>query len=596
MMKPLYTLESESATKLEHLGYTAAVHDLVVQAAHTELNRFLRDEGEAVHMWGWAPGSLHDADRYRVSQLLRSFTYQEQVMVDALKRLDETYRAYIDASPENRKKAEEFIDSLNQAAARRAVDYTVSQLRLPEGVGAWLTADKRDLVAKALVAKWQKPPAHGGHTYVSMADDEIQAKEGGLYPGEREEIWERARQEGQKEAMAMGPQLVADAIADQLKGVPGLAQLTKTFAQELAAAQPGEHSRMERYVAPPFRRVYTAHSVVDFHDPEIARELGSRGYSYYSFSRKDRTVDTSFKGSGFDMVLWRLKDHGYPTERIPDGLLYNLVDTALAVQAEYQLQCFFVDRELAKVIATRGEEEQWLYKKTAEWAAERAAAKQAEIDRWGFWGDVLGMVSAVAGVLAFIPGLSVIAGPVAILTAAVSLGLHAKAISLKDKVETADGITIAADVISAIPFVGTVSKGAKGAWAAARMNKVANVVVSNSGRAFVGAIASKSASDASRVFDYLGKKGAKAVTGTATQSKIPGKVLEGAFALATQVPTAVDWATPVDQSAKDTAARTVLSASIGQTVGEWNTVGVFTKKAGTVSLERFSNFFKKIKV
>ncbi|MFG2490563.1 hypothetical protein ACGFSD_05775 [Streptomyces caniferus] len=70
-------------------------------------------------------------------------------------------------------------------------------------------------------------------------------------------------------------------------------------------------------------------------------------------------------------------------------------------------------------------------------------------------------------------------------------------------------------------------------------NKVANVIVSNGGRAFIGAIASKSASDATRIFDYLGKKGAKVVTGTVTQSKIPGKVLQGAVALATH-----DWSRP----------------------------------------------------
>ncbi|GGV02563.1 hypothetical protein GCM10010211_82400 [Streptomyces albospinus] len=591
MNKPLYTLESEDVTELENLGYNACVHDLVVQAAHKELNRFVQNEGEAVKMWGWDPGSLHDADRYRITQLLRSFTYQEQRIVAALKRLDEQYRYYIASSPQARAHAEAFIDSLNKAAARRAVDCTVGRL-----AGAWLTESMRDRLAKDVVAKWkQKAPEVDAHASSTQRDEDYEDQEAPPISTSKMDV------------LNQGEWLVADVIADSIKAVPGLSQLAKDIASRPKVTdQYGnevpydpEEWDGDSYLPPAFRRLHALRSIVDFHDPEIARELGWRGSFSESSSPWDsegneRPEDTSFKASGFDMDLWRLKDRGYPTERIPDGLLYDLVDIALAVQAEYQLQCFFVDRELAKVIETRGKEEQWLYQKTADWAAELAKAKQKEIDRWSFWGDVLGMVSAVAGVLTFIPGVSLIAGPIAVITAAASLGLHAKAISLKGKVDVADGVTLATDVLSALPVVGAVAKGAKGAWAAARLNKVANVIVSNSGRAFVGAIASKSASDAARVFDYLGKKGAQVVTGTLVESKIPGKVLQGAVALATQVPTAVDWASPVDQVAKDTAAGTALTANVGQTIGEWDTVGAFTKKVGTLSLERFSRFFRSL--
>ncbi|MFE4016498.1 hypothetical protein ACFXPZ_03505 [Streptomyces sp. NPDC059101] len=67
------------------------------------------------------------------------------------------------------------------------------------------------------------------------------------------------------------------------------------------------------------------------------------------------------------------------------------------------------------------------------------------------------------------------------------------------------------------------------------------------------------------------------------------------MALTTRVPTAIDWATPVDQAAKDTAVGTALTANIGQTVGEWDTVDAFTEKVGTRSLETFSKFFKSLR-
>lgn len=305
------------------------------------------------------------------------------------------------------------------------------------------------------------------------------------------------------------------------------------------------------------------------------------------------------------MELWRLKDQGYPSKRIPDGQLYDLVDTVLAVQAEYQLQCFFVDRELSRIIATRGEEEQWLHQKTAAWAAERARAEaEAKAKASGFWGlvgDILGLVSAAAGVLALIPVLTPIMAPVAIVSAVASLGAHAAAASIQGDWDANTIITLGADILAVVPAIGAVAKGARSAWAAARMNKVANVIVSDSGRAFLGAIgigsAGKGASDAAGVFDYLGKKGAGAVSGTAVQSKIPGKVLQGAVSLSTQVPTIVDWATgTVDQAAKDTAAGTALTANFGQTVGSWDAVGNAAKSAGKISIERFSTFFKAVKV
>ncbi|MGW1376948.1 hypothetical protein ACWD6P_22120 [Streptomyces sp. NPDC002446] len=629
MTKPLYTPEREADTQLQHLGYNASVHDLVVQAAHKELNRFLEREGEAVQMWGWNPNSLHAADRYRIAQLLRSFIYQEQRIVAALHWLDEKYRAYVASSPQARAQAEAFIASLNQTAARRAVDLVAGHNPW-NAAASWLTDDKRDRIAKDVVAKWQQEAPHAD-AHVSQTerwpdDDELDSR------------LSRPVNEGE--------QLVGRVIANHLKDTPGLAKVTETLAEANSESdgdgEPIDEELLEKlkslpgfkpvadgakrvvdavedlvnrvyatyvdpsagdYLPPAFRRIHTLRSIVDFHDPEIAHELGRRGdvfgFNHWDEQGRERPEDTSFKGSGFDMELWRLQDHGYPKERIPDGLLYDLVDTVLAVQAEYQLQCFFVDRELAKIIDTRGKDEQWLYQKTAEWAAERARAeaeaKAKESGFWGFVGDILGLVSAAAGVLALIPVLTPIMAPIAIVTAVGSLGAHAAAASISGNWDAATIAGLGADALAALPAIGAIAKGARGAWAAARMNKVANVIINEGGRAFVGAIAGKGASDAARFFDYLGKKGAGVVGGTVRQGQVAGKVLQGAVSLSTQVPLVIELSSgsTVDQRAKDAATGTALTANIGQTVGNWDTVGAFAKKAGTISIERFSRFFSR---
>ncbi|MFD7168886.1 hypothetical protein [Streptomyces violascens] len=592
MMKPLYTLESVAAAELGHLGYNAAVDDLVVQAAHTELNRFVANEGEAVQMWGWDPSSLHAADRYRIAQLLRSFVYQEQCIISALRWLDTKYQEYVDSSAGNRAKAEAFLDSLNRAAARRAIDSVVDQV---PGAAA-LTSDKRDRLAQDVVAKWQQ---------------KAPGTDAGVSHPELEEFGIKRSKEA---VLELGERLVAGVIADSLnpvKSVPGVPQAGKavTGGSELvgneigAEYDPEDDPFLESYLPVPFRRIHALRSVVDFYDPVIAHELGMRSgvFAPRPSAENNRPEDTSFKGSGFDMDLWRLKDQGYPRERIPDGVLYDLVDTALAVQAEYQLQCFFADRELARIIDTRGKDELWLYQTTAQWAVDRARAEaEAKAKASGFWGlvgDILGLVSAVAGVLALIPVLTPIMAPIAIVSAVGSLGAHAAAASISGNWDANTIITLGADALAAIPAVGAIAKGARSAWAGARLNIEANALLTRGGREFVGAIAGKGASDASNFFDRLGKKGVEVVSGTVTQSKIPGKVLQGAVSLATQVPLIVELSSghTADQRAKDAAAGTALTANIGQTVGEWDTVGAFAKKAGTISLERFSSFFKNFK-
>ncbi|MFF4221177.1 hypothetical protein [Streptomyces nondiastaticus] len=395
MEQPLYTHKNEFDTEMGNLGYNASVHDLVVQAAHTELNRYFKDEQEAVRLWGWDPGSLHDADRYRIVQLLRSFVYQERLIVTALDWLDEKFGDYLRSSPEARRQAEAFVSSLNLAAARRAVDYA---LRALPGVPTdWIKNDKREQMAKDVLAKWQqKAPETDAHAPGTRD----------MMSGFHKERNAFDRYHDAQKVLEQGQGLVGAAIMGRLKGMPGLGGLAHYLVKE-SSLDRGSYSEAEQfadsvgeYLPPAFRRIHALRSIIDFHDPEIARTLGRRG-DYFSSRPWDpeemkKPDDTTFKGSGFGMELWRLKDQGYPRERIPDGLLYDLVDTALAVQAEYQLQCFFVDRELAKIIDTRGKDEQWLYEKTAEAAVERARARAEAAGFWGLVGDILGLVSAVA--------------------------------------------------------------------------------------------------------------------------------------------------------------------------------------------------------
>lgn len=242
MTDPLYTPESEATTELEHLGYNASVHDLVVQAAHRELNRFLQNEGEAVQMWGWDPNSLHAADRYRIAQLLRSFIYQEQRIIAALNWLDEEYRAYVDSSPQARANAEVFVASVNQAAARRAIDLVAGYL--PQGAAAlWLTDDKRDRAAKDLVAKWQQmSPAANAH-----APQETGQSHGGF---DDSPYWGNDRDVEVKQGVVkQGLGVVAGVIGAHLKAGPWSKTATDFIEQITSEDVPSPFA--DRYLQPP---------------------------------------------------------------------------------------------------------------------------------------------------------------------------------------------------------------------------------------------------------------------------------------------------------------------------------------------------------
>ncbi|WP_019813528.1 putative T7SS-secreted protein [Saccharomonospora saliphila] len=78
----------------------------------------------------------------------------------------------------------------------------------------------------------------------------------------------------------------------------------------------------------------------------------------------------------------------------------------------------------------------------------------------GSIGDIAGIVSAVAGALAFIPVLTPIAGPIAIGAGAIALGAHGADMVINEKYDDPNAwVGLAGDVIGVVPGVGAVAKG-----------------------------------------------------------------------------------------------------------------------------------------
>ncbi|MFF3153226.1 hypothetical protein [Streptomyces sp. NPDC057910] len=325
--------------------------------------------------------------------------------------------------------------------------------------------------------------------------------------------------------------------------------------------------------------------VIAFQHPAVARYLGEI----------PSLAMGGFSGEG---IYFRLKDNGYPRQWIEDGVLYDLVDMALALQAELQLQCLLTDREFTRVIVLRGQEFAYLKAEAARKAAEESASW------WATFGDIMGIVAAVAGVLALIPVLTPIMGPVAVLAAVESFGAHTVDAVIQNKWDEATFVGLGADALAALPAVGSVAKSLKAGRAAvkvigtsAKAATKAKVFTGVAGREFLGltggagkgAAAIKDAAEATKVFDYIGRKGAKLVKASESSGKIAGKVLQGSVNLSTQVPLVVEMTSGTDMSdPKNAAAGTALTANFGQSIGSWGVVGAAGKKGATLSIATFS--------
>ncbi|MBC2875611.1 MULTISPECIES: hypothetical protein [Streptomyces] len=332
-------------------------------------------------------------------------------------------------------------------------------------------------------------------------------------------------------------------------------------------ASPRQRGQYRRRMVPPG-------SVIDFYDPEVARPL--------------RSHSLGKAGQSFTCEIWRFLDKGYGPDRIPDDELRELVDTVLAVEAEYQLQSLLLDREFTRIITTRGREFEYL--KAV--AAEKAAAEAGGGDFWGILGDVLGVVSAVTGVLALIPVLTPICGPIAVVTAVGALSAHTVGAVIEGDWDAGTFAELVTDVVGAVPAFGAVAKGLRtGAVSMRSVGKV-GVAVRSGGRAFLAATGGAAAAEAGAISRYLGAKGARIVGATAKQGVVAGKVIEGSVAMATQIPTAVALSTGEETGVADKVATgTDLTVGTLDQVGEWKVVGDISKRAGKVSLATFSKVF-----
>ncbi|MFB6878517.1 hypothetical protein [Streptomyces sp. NPDC056323] len=317
--------------------------------------------------------------------------------------------------------------------------------------------------------------------------------------------------------------------------------------------------------------------VMSWRHPAIARNTGPNG-------------SLAMGGVTFEGDYWRLMDNGYPREYLKDDRLYDLIDTVLAVQAEYQLQCLLMDREFTRVVMTRGAEFEWLKAEAARKAAEEAAGP------WGLIGSILGIVSAVAGVLALIPVFTPIAGPIAAVASLAALGVNTVDAAIKGDWDAETIMGLGADVFSSLPGIGAIAKGMKAGKAAtkaigagAKATHKASVGMKAAGRSFLAATGGAEAANASKMFEYIGTKGAKALKASEKAGKLTAKVIQGSVDLATQIPTVTELAGGgKTDAASQAAGGGSLASAYSGSIGHWGAVGAAAKKTSTVSLSVFA--------
>jgi hypothetical protein len=293
---------------------------------------------------------------------------------------------------------------------------------------------------------------------------------------------------------------------------------------------------------------------------------------------------------------------------IPRAELRVLVNDIRDAQRQYQIaaQAMVLDEQRLTTQA------RWDFYFAAELAAnelkiaqmrDAARAQQAKSDGGsGLIGDVFGMVSAVTGVLALIPVLTPVMGPIALVTGAVAFSANAASMAMKgDWDDPTAWAGLGADALSMVPGVGAVAKGAKAAKAAAKgataatgsMRAAGRIAraARTGGRVFLGEVAGSGAAEASKLFTYVGNKAAS-VGGRAMakQGTTIAKVLQGSVDLATQVPVALELSAGASvDTAKDAATDTSLIVSYGNSIGSWGAVGSAAKKGGKGSLALFAS-------
>ncbi|MFI5705887.1 hypothetical protein ACIA78_38345 [Streptomyces xanthochromogenes] len=584
MQSPYSESKGSGRNPMPHLGYDPGTHDLVVAEVHDTLHRFLTDESKAINLWGWDSKSLKDQDRYRAEQLLRSFLYQEDRILAALRRLDEEAKT-IDTADRGATPAPEEADdeyagyyreepwfadagrlktlaqTLNTRAATRTVKQVVAQLPKPlPDAAIFNAAGHATLVDRALEA-WEGGPRSGAATAAESSRDP-----------EKTDLFLGPRKTGRPggSASQSGLNIVENLVHDYVREHDD--QLDDAARR---AFQSFMMNRRSNYVVTSdgtSDRGVIPWSLIDFLDPDVARNIGKGqdalpGSDLYAWA-----------------PIWRFTDSSYGADVVPDPELRELIDLLLAVQAEYQLQCFLINRELTRIVNASGQEYEFLQA-----AAAAKAAQEAKSTLWGILGDVFGVISAVAGVLALIPVLTPLAGPIAVVTATASLGFHVADAAIRGDWDAETIAGLAADALGALPVVGALGKAAKAGKLAMRSVGKVGVAARASGRAFLAATGGAKAAKAGRLSTYVGSRGAEAIGATAKQGKIAAKVIQGSVELATQVPTVLELAGADTGAAAPTATSVELGQGMIKHTGDWVEMGsALTRKGGQVSLAQFA--------
>ncbi|MGW5383994.1 hypothetical protein [Nocardia sp. NPDC003963] len=506
------------------LGYQAGRDDLIVGAVHSKLNQYTRDPRFMVKMWGIDPAAVRPEDYLRIENLIRVFVFEEDRILAALRRLDERLAKLKKSDTAFATALTSYLESLTAAAEKRCPPPDPPET--PIGHDPFATTQYGEQV-----------------DYGDDDDDEDEA--------------------------AVEAEIEADTAA----------------ADEARARRRRREAIQRRSYAHP-------NSIIDFTDPEVARPLGD-----------DETPVTP--EAGFQGEMWRLMDIAYDSIRIPHNDLRELVDLVLAVQAEYQLQCLLIDREMSRVIDTRGREFDWLtevavrkYLREQGEKNSREAGKVRSLflmaggvgaaavlvekaidDPLTVLGDLLGIISAVSGVLALIPALTPLCGPIAVVSILASLALHTADAIVKGDWDAGTVVGLGADVIGAIPGIGALSKAVKAGTMAMRAGGTMRVALRHSGQAFRTAVAGASAAEAGMLSNYLGSKGAAVVGASAERGIVAGKVIQGAFDLTTQVPAVINLVPDTSAGAgAPAAAGAYTTRGVGELAGA--KVGSFFEAGG----------------
>ncbi len=195
-------------------------------------------------------------------------------------------------------------------------------------------------------------------------------------------------------------------------------------------------------------------------------------------------------------------------------------------------------------------------------------------DQLGAIGDIAGIVSAVAGALAFIPVLTPVMGPIAIGAGVVALGAHGADMVVNEKWDDPDAwVSIGGDVLGVIPGVGAISKGMDAAGGVvAGVDKIVDVTrvggaldnvaatgydaMVAGGRAFADEAAAASA-DASRLFQWVGDA---TIGPFSSQADEVAKAMQSSVNLSLQVPNAVGLSDTSDATSEAKSAAGMASA------------------------------------